>query len=197
VAHRQSDPPVVLYIDASRARREGTRFDRSAQGLWQATSIPVRHVLNLCEGFAEQVSAGGLPVCFGPEGPRLALIRVTRRNGSSWEVAKGKLEPGETPSEAAVREICEEMGARMELTVLQSLGAVRYGFTIPDGSPRLKTLHMYLLSTPTMEVDFRPAEGEGVREVGWFSPQEAATMVMHRSLKPLMRRICEQLLKCP
>ena len=79
VAHKQAEHPHVLYVDVSRARRDGCHFERNNQGLWQARSIPARHVLNLRPGFAEQLSAGGLPVWFGPDGPELLLIRVQRR----------------------------------------------------------------------------------------------------------------------
>jgi 8-oxo-dGTP pyrophosphatase MutT (NUDIX family) len=147
------------------------------------------HVLNLHDDFAEQVSAGGIPVWFGPEGPEFALIQVHRRSGNSWEVAKGKLELGEPPMEAAIREVREEMGCPMELEVLRSLGYVRYGFFTPEGHPRLKTLHMYLLRTPERVGDFAPADREGVRAVGWFTPRQAVRIVPHRSLRPLMRRL--------
>ncbi len=189
VAHRQSSDPAVLIIDAARARREGMRFDRNNQGLWQVNQVLLRYVLNLRDGYAEQVSAGGIPVWYGPDGPRCALIRVHRRAGGSWEVAKGKLEIGETPTEAAVREVREEMGYPLDLRITHDLGFVRYGFQTPDGSPRLKTLHMYLMETPHQVTDFAPAGAEGIREVSWFTPQEASRVVNHRSLRPIMRRL--------
>jgi 8-oxo-dGTP pyrophosphatase MutT (NUDIX family) len=189
VAHRQSDQPEVLYIDVARARRDGCRFERNRHGLWQCRAVPVRHVLNLRKGFAEQISAGGLPVWYGPDGPRLALIRVRRPHSSTWEVAKGKLEVGEPPHIAGMREVCEEMGAEMSLTITRDLGSVRFGFYTPDGEPRLKTLHIYLMESPEMVTEFNPAEKEGIQEVGWFTPLEASRAVTHRSLRPLMRRV--------
>ena len=189
VAHRQNDQPVVLYVDASRARRDGCRFERNTKGLWQCRSVPVRHVLNLRKGFAEQVSAGGIPVYYGKDGPELALIQVQRRSGTTWEVAKGKLEPGESPHGAGVREVQEEMGCPLDLEVSHDLGFIRYGFQTPDGSPRLKTLHMYLMSTPERRTDFAPSTREGILAVDWFSPAEAVRVVTHRSLLPLMRTV--------
>lgn len=189
VAHRLADDPAVLYVDVSRAQRAGCRFERNAQGLWQTAAIPKVFLLNLHAGFAEQVSAGGIPIWVGPEGPELALIQVQRRNGCTWEVAKGKLEPGEPPVEAAAREIREEMGYPLELEVFQSLGYVRYGFFTPEGDPRLKTLYMYLLRTPDRIEAFEPSIREGIRAVGWFSPRQAVRLVSHRSLRPLMRRV--------
>ena len=183
VAHRSTDQPAVLYIDVSRARRAGCFFERNSQGLWQTWSIPLRHVLNLADGFAEQISAGGIPVWWGPEGPELALIRVQRRSGTSWEVAKGKLEPGEFPEGAAVREVREEMGCLdFPLEITSHLGYIRYGFHTPDGMPRLKTLHMYLMETPERTTDFTPSRREGILEVDWFTPAEAARICNHRSL---------------
>lgn len=189
VAHRQTDQPQVLYIDVARARRDGCRFERNRHGLWQCRAVPSRHILNLRQGFAEQISAGGLPVYTGADGPRVALIRVRRAHSATWEVAKGKLEPGEPPHEAAIREVCEEMGYPLQLSIARDLGAVRFGFYTPDGEPRLKTLHIYLMSTPELVLNFNPALSEGVQEVEWFTPQEAARLVTHRSLKPLMRRV--------
>ena len=193
VAHRQAGDPMVLYVDVSRARRDGCNFERNSQGLWQTRSIPSRHVLNLRAGFGEQLSAGGLPVWFGPDGPELLLIRVQRRSGTTWEVAKGKLEPGESPQSAGIREVQEEMGATMDLEIYRNLGYVRYGFQTPDGSPRLKTLFMYLMRAPERYRDFAPSEREGIRDVGWFTPAAAQRVVTHRSLRPLMRQVRSEL----
>jgi 8-oxo-dGTP pyrophosphatase MutT (NUDIX family) len=194
VAHRQVEDPLVLYVDVSRAQRDGCRFEKNGQGLWQTEAVPLRHVLNLRPNFAEQVSAGGIPVYFGPEGPELALIKVQRRSGITWEVAKGKLEQGESPVLAAAREIQEEMGRNMGLRPIETLGYIRYGFQTPDGQPRLKTLHMFLFDTPERATDWAPPAREGVLEVGWFAPELAARLVTHRSLRPLMRRVCHLLL---
>ena len=190
VAHRMSGgAPRVLYVDASRARRHGVRFFRNRKnGLFLATPIAVHDILNLQENFAEQISAGGIPVSIGPSGPRMALIRVTRKSGVTWEVAKGKLEDGEPPERAAVREVQEEMGLKAELRVTRYVGAVRYGFLAPGGLPRLKTVHLFLME-PTGDIDtFVPAEGEGIGEVRWFSLEEACAAVTHSSLVPLMQR---------
>jgi len=189
VAHRNAEQPQVLYIDVARARRDGCHFERNRHGLWQCRAVPVRHVLNLRQGFAEQISAGGLPVYSSDKGPLIALIRVKRPHSSTWEIAKGKLEPGEPPHTAAMREVREEMGYPLELAISEDLGAVRFGFYTPDGEPRLKTLHLYLMDTPHQIVDFEPALLEGIQEVGWFTPREAARIVTHRSLKPLMRTV--------
>ena len=193
VSHRGRHEPLVLYIDAGRARQAGTNFQLNKRGLWQAASIPVKHVLNLRDGFKHQFSAGGFPVYYGPNGPEIALIKVRRRFGSTWEIAKGKLEPGENPEQCAIREIQEEMGAEMSLSLDHEFGFVRYGFMTPDRTPRLKTMYVYQFRCEERVENFSPASGESVTDVGWFSPNAVDRVVSHRALRPLVRVLLQNL----
>lgn len=197
VAHRLAGEAAVLFVDASRARRDGFRFERVRPGLWAVGPVPARHVLNLHPAFAEQASAGGFLLWEGALGPELALIKVSRRVGATWEVAKGKMEPCETPVQTCLREICEEMGLPMahasDMEIAATLGKVRYGFQTPSGEPRLKTLHLYLVRVAERWTEFTPSQSEGILEVAWFTPREAARLVHHRSLKPLMEELCWKL----
>ncbi|MBX2796137.1 MAG: NUDIX domain-containing protein [Myxococcales bacterium] len=191
VAHRMGGTPRVLYVDTARNRRRKLRLQRSKRtGLFMARSLSVSDVLNLQPAFAEQLSAGGIPVTLGEDGqPRMALIRVTRRSGVTWEVAKGKLEPGEPPEWAGVREVQEEMGIDCDFDVRCLVGLVRYGFMAPGGLPRLKTIFLYLLDPRgDMNGQFRPSTREGIKDVRWFTPEEACRVVTHSSLRPVMRR---------
>jgi 8-oxo-dGTP pyrophosphatase MutT (NUDIX family) len=189
VAHRRGPDPAVLYIDVSRAQRNGVRFQRNNRGLWQARAVPVANILNLQKGFGHQLSAGGFPVFFGTDGPEVALIKVRRRFGTTWEIAKGKLEIGEDPIETARREIGEEMGAELGLTLRHDLGFVRFGFLTPEKEPRLKTMFVYVFEAAVRAEHFEPAEGESVVEVAWFTPEQAVRLVTHRSLCPVVRRL--------
>ena len=191
-AHRSGDAePVVLYVDASRCRRKGIRFRRNKRtGLYMADRVPRRDVLNLQPRFAEQLSAGGLPLGRGPSGKlHIALIRVTRRSGVTWEVAKGKLEPGESPELTAVREVQEEMGVACTFEILRDVGIVRYGFVAPGGLPRLKTVYLYLMRPLGSMDEFNPSVREGIGAVRWFPLDEACKVVRHSSLQPLMRQV--------
>jgi 8-oxo-dGTP pyrophosphatase MutT (NUDIX family)/phosphohistidine phosphatase SixA len=69
-------------------------------------------------------------ICWRPApsgGLELLLVRSARWGDWSWP--KGKLDPGETRPECAVREVAEETGARIELGV--PLPSVSY--VLPDG----------------------------------------------------------------
>lgn len=190
-AHRLDGEPALLYIDTTRARRSGVQFDRNRRnGLYVAPQIPVTHALNLLPNFAEQLSAGGIPITMDDKGQRkMALIQVSRRSGVTWEVAKGKLEDGEPPEIAAVREVQEEMGIDVPMEVTDTVGVIRYGFMAPGGLPRLKTVYLYLLR-PLAELptEFQPASAEGIGAVKWFTPARAVRAVRHSSLIPLIKR---------
>ncbi|MCO4743437.1 MAG: NUDIX domain-containing protein [Proteobacteria bacterium] len=194
-AHRFRGEPRLLVIDASRARRDNVYFTKSRRsGLFLADHMPLAHMLNLQPNYAEQLSAGGIPIRLRPDGrPELCLIRVKRRNRTTWEVAKGKLEPGETPEQAGCREICEEMGIDVPFTVIATLGEVRYGFLAPGGLPRLKRVYLYLVRPEGPMDAFNPSTREGIGDVRWFSPDEACRVVRHTSLIPLMQRTRELL----
>ena len=72
------------------------------------------------------------------DGSRCLLIR----RGREWIFPKGHVEPGESPEEAARREVLEETG--MEIEVGTRLGATRYGFQSPDGRWNRKRVEWFL-----------------------------------------------------
>ena len=45
------------------------------------------------------------------------------------------------------------------------------------------------MNTPDQIQNFNPAEREGIQDVGWFTPRDAARNVTHLYLKPLMRTV--------
>ncbi len=72
-----------------------------------------------------EVSAGGVVV----RGDEVVVIVPTRRAASGAKVLalpKGHVDPGETPIEAATREVREEAGVEADL--VEELGQVRYWY---------------------------------------------------------------------
>lgn len=193
VGHRQWEEPTVFYVDACRARREGQQFCRTRIGQYFSDRVPLRYVLNLRDGFAEQTSAGGFLVDWSSGLPRIALIRVIRRSNTTWEVAKGKIEAGEAPDAAAVRELREEMGVDAPLHVSRALGTVRYGFSTPEGDPRLKTIYLYIIEVDGAFDAFAPSRREGIEAVRWFTVEEAVNALTHPSLRASIGRLMQGL----
>jgi 8-oxo-dGTP diphosphatase len=86
-------------------------------------------------------AAGGLVLRRREDGAREILL-VHRPAYDDWSFPKGKLEPGESEEDAALREVDEETGLRCRLEA--ELATTRYR----DGRGRDKTVR-YWLMTPT------------------------------------------------
>ena len=59
--------------------------------------------------------------------PMLAAIRPRGRREGIWALPKGRIDPGESAAETAVREVREETG--VEGRLVEKLGDVRYVYT--------------------------------------------------------------------
>jgi 8-oxo-dGTP pyrophosphatase MutT (NUDIX family) len=121
------------------------------------------------------VRAAGGVVC-DQEG-RVAI--VYRPKYEDWTFPKGKLEPGESEEEAAVREVHEETGLEVELG--RELGYVEY--TDPKGRP--KTVHYWVMDvnggafTPNKEVS----------ELRWLPLEEAPALLSYDRDREILGRL--------
>jgi 8-oxo-dGTP diphosphatase len=70
---------------------------------------------------AAVLAAGGI-VLRQEETPLIAVVRLRKRN--EWVLPKGKLDDGETPRDAAEREVLEETGH--DVSVHEFLGTLVY-----------------------------------------------------------------------
>ena len=82
---------------------------------------------------APVMAAGGIVLRRGAV-PLIAIVRQRKRN--EWVLPKGKLDDGETPKEAAHREVLEETGH--EVIVHEFLGTIAY----QSGGP-IKIVHFW------------------------------------------------------
>jgi 8-oxo-dGTP diphosphatase len=92
------------------------------------------------------------------------VLLVHRPKYDDWSFPKGKLDPGEDPRSAAVREVLEETGARVRLG--PSLTAQSY--VVGNGTPRTKLVHYW---TARVRGDFKASRyipNEEIDEVDWF-----------------------------
>jgi 8-oxo-dGTP diphosphatase len=97
------------------------------------------------------------------------VLLVHRPRYDDWTFPKGKLDPGESFEDAALREVQEETGLRCSLG--RELPSTRYEV---NGQPKLVR---YWLMAPTAEVEFTPNdETDGVR---WVTPDEARAILTY------------------
>lgn len=111
---------------------------------------------------ATEISAGA--AVFKKTGGRTLLCLVLDRFGM-WTLPKGHVEAGESPLEAAQREVAEEVGLR-RLAVVAPLGASRYRYRRAGALVR-KTVHWYLMRARP-DARLRPTASEGIHGARWL-----------------------------
>ena len=113
------------------------------------------------------LAAGGI-VLRQEETPLIAVVRLRKRN--EWVLPKGKLDDGETPRDAAEREVLEETGH--DVSVHEFLGTLVY-----ESGGRFKVVHYWRMETsgePTHELM------DDIRAVDWL-PLDAAVERLSRA----------------
>lgn len=181
--------PHVVVIEASRAARGGVTFYRSPNGLYLAEFVPFEFLLSEQKNYIRQVSSGSVLFRGEGAGSEVLLIRSERHGRGVWEIAKGKVEPGETVEEAAIREFCEETGvsvAPSSLRIKAPLRRIRYAFRTEELC-FLKTVHFFLVSCSETDLQFCPRTEERIFDCRWFGLDEAADKVAFRNLRPIIR----------
>jgi 8-oxo-dGTP pyrophosphatase MutT (NUDIX family) len=84
-----------------------------------------------------------------------------------WEIPAGRVDPGETPEEAAVRESVEETGWR-------PLDLARLGFSHPTNGLMDQRFEYFVASRAEHVGDFERTETESV---AWFAPDEVRRLI--------------------
>jgi 8-oxo-dGTP pyrophosphatase MutT (NUDIX family) len=102
-----------------------------------------------------------------------------------WDLPKGKLDPGETTQQAALREVTEET-AITNLTIVEPVnlphtGAYTYHtFVDHNGKRMLKRTAWYVMRCPGHPIG-KPQTSEGISEIKWIPQSEIQTTTTNRS----------------
>lgn len=114
-------------------------------------------------------ASGGVVVRPSPDGGVEVLV-IHRPQYDDWSLPKGKDDPGETPEQAALRELHEETGYRAR--IVTRLGDQHY--TVNNGRP--KTV-VYFVMRPTRSDGFSK-NGE-VDELRWVTLEDARQLLSY------------------
>ena len=121
----------------------------------------------------EHRSAGGVVI-----GPTRKVLVVNQHN-DSWSLPKGHVDPGETPRQAAVREIREESGVK-ELEFIKELGTYeRYRIGkggVGEDLTDLKRITVFLFTTKQAEL---APEDPVNPEARWVDSDVVAGLLTH------------------
>jgi ADP-ribose pyrophosphatase YjhB (NUDIX family) len=99
-----------------------------------------------------------------------------------WSLPKGHIEEGETPEQAALREVAEETGITSEIE--KSLGIIDFWF-MAGGKRIHKTVHHYLFRESG---GLLAAQESEVDEVAWFPLAEIVERLAYPDEKKLIAR---------
>jgi N utilization substance protein B len=108
-----------------------------------------------------------------------------------WTLSKGGVKDGETPEEAAVREIKDEMG--IDITIKEEIGDTEYVANHPEKGKHRKQVKYYLAESE--HTDLKLGESGGLDDAKWFSAKEIADLNFYNDIVPLMTKSVGILLK--
>ena len=136
-----------------------------------------------------ETSAGGV-VVRGDAEPEILLIRDPYDN---WGLPKGHIEGGETPEQAALREVEEETGLSA-ITVVAQLPTIDWYFR-DRGKLVHKFCHFFLLRAA--EGDAVPQLDEGITACAWMPLDEAVQNVSYANARDVILAAGELLASSP
>jgi 8-oxo-dGTP pyrophosphatase MutT (NUDIX family) len=138
-----------------------------------------------------EFSAGGVLVRNVRARPMLAAIRPRGRRDGVWALPKGKIDPGETPAEAAVREVREETG--VEGRLVEKLGDVRYVYTF-RGRRIFKVVSFFLLRAGRGRIGaIDEAMRIEVAEARWLPLEDAARLLAYGGEREMAAKAWEKM----
>ncbi|MEJ6578121.1 MAG: NUDIX hydrolase [Actinomycetota bacterium] len=133
----------------------------------------------------DEVSAGGLVIdSTGTKGLLIGRrdLKDQTRERLLWSLPKGHIEEGETPEQAAIREVQEETGIESEIA--RELGVIDFWF-MAGGNRIHKTVHHYLFKEVGGSLAPQITE---VDDVGWFPLGEIIELLAYPDEKKLIAK---------
>lgn len=134
-----------------------------------------------------QTSAGGAALRRIKDDLCVALISTG--NPPRWQLPKGLVDKGETPEQAAIREVREESGITSRID--QLIDKVEYWYQSKRGHERIryhKYVYFYLMWYESGQVTDHDSE---VTDAKWVEVNKAISLLAFRSEQGIVQRAAE------
>ncbi|MDX2068894.1 MAG: NUDIX domain-containing protein [Haliscomenobacter sp.] len=176
VARYNGSPKIFLnysdMLEKGRQLDSITIFSENLEGLWA----------DFCSNFKIIEAAGGC--VFNAQEQLLVIYRR-----GSWDLPKGKIDPGETPEQAAVREVEEETGIA-EISLGNFLDYTYHTYRDPKERRILKRTYWYRMHTP--QSNLIPQAEEDIEVAEWVFPGPFLAqpgLAIYRSIKEVIEKL--------
>ena len=126
----------------------------------------------------------------------LAAIRPQGRREGLWALPKGRIDPGESAAETAVREVREETG--VEGRLVEKLGDIRYVYTASwegaGGERIFKIVSFFLLRAGRGRIgEIDESMRIEVAEVRWLPLEEASRLLTYGGEREMAAKALERI----
>ena len=118
-------------------------------------------------------------------------VLLIRDGYGRWTWPKGNIEEGESPQDAAIREIGEEAGLK-NLDIIDKIDAVHYFYRL-KGKLIFKTVYLYLFEAKGNE-RLKALECE-IEDARWLPPEEALKNIEYKGAKKILKKAIDRFKK--
>jgi N utilization substance protein B len=185
--HNEVPPKVAINEAIELAKTFGgdssSRFVNGVLGaVYKEIGEPGKDQISKRQKKMEDVDINSLPVeqkagalIYSWKGDELYFALVHDIFGY-WTLSKGGVEAGESPEEAAVREIKDEVN--LDITIKAKIGESQYVASHPQKGKIKKQVTFFLGESPFVPVSLLNTSG-GLDDVRWFTVAEVAGLKMY------------------
>lgn len=113
------------------------------------------------------------------------VLLTKHSQNKHWSFPKGLIDPGQTPQEAAVREVREEGGVEAE--ILDKVGYNKYVYVL-NGEKIFKVVTYFLMKYKSGDPKNHDWE---VEEAGWYEVEDALKQLTFSQDKQLLKKAAE------